>query len=243
MNYKVIHQLKERNFDNRITKSETAVLDYLEENFRKIPESTVIKVAQESYTSQATINRTCKLLGFSGFGELKYAISEDIDLLNSGTQVHIRDTEYVLSKIDFNSADELVDHLYYNRNHLLLYGLGASHISAQYLQRQLLYLGIPAIVVTELQMLRSFQGYTIFILSNSGETQRCLQVINRAQKTNMNIVSITKKNSTVMSASSCCFFHDVQVNKMEGLSREQQLHMILMVNEVVNQLKNKYLKR
>ncbi|MBM6615305.1 MurR/RpiR family transcriptional regulator [Desemzia sp. RIT804] len=241
--YKVIHQLKERNFDTPVTKSELAVLDYLEENFRKIPEITVVKIAQESYTSQATVNRTCKLLGFNGFSELKYAISEDIQRMHDGTTMHIQNTEYILSKINFKSASSLVYHIYHHRNRLLLFGLGGSNVSAQYMARQLLYLGIPVIVVSELQMLKKFEGYSILILSNTGETQRCLQIMNDARKVNMNILAITKKDSSVMNGSLHTFHHDVPVDKMEGISREQQLQMILMINEVINQLKNQYFPR
>lgn len=140
MKYKVIHQLKERNFDREHSKSEAAVLDYLEEHFQQIPAMTVVKVAAESYTSQATVNRTCKLLGFVGYSQLKYAIEEDIKLMHQTSFSHVMDTEYMISKIDFETAIDFVKHLIKSRSKLLLFGLGGSHISAQYLQRQLLYL-------------------------------------------------------------------------------------------------------
>lgn len=238
--YRVIHQLKERNFERPVTRSEKAVLDYLEEHFQSIPNETVIKIAQESYTSQATINRTSKLLGFDGFSDLKYAIKEDLEHIKSKSTRHIRNTEDILSKIDFESANDLVNYLYRNRHHLLLFGLGASHVSAQYMARQLLYLGIPAIVVSELQMLEKFKDYSILILSSSGETQRGLQLMHDAKKAKMSVLSITKKDSSIMEGSLFSFHHDVSVDKMEGISREQQIHMILMINEVINQLKREY---
>ncbi|GEN56143.1 RpiR family transcriptional regulator [Halolactibacillus alkaliphilus] len=238
--YRVIHQLKERNFNRAITKSEKAVLDYLEAHFKQIPKWTVIKIARESYTSQATINRTAKLLGFKGFSELKYAIKEDVDLLTSETQKHIRNTEYMLSRINFSQVDAFVKHVYQHRKKLLIFGLGASNVSAQYMARQLLYFGIPAIVVSELQMLNQFKSYTLLILSSSGETQRCLQMLENAKRANMFVLSITKKDSTISAESSLSFVHDVAVDKMDGISREQQLHMILMINDVINRLKLNY---
>lgn len=238
--YRVIHQLKERNFDRTITKSEKAVLDYLEEHFKQIPKYTVVKIARESYTSQATINRTAKLLGFKGFSELKYAIKEDVDLISSDTETHIRNTEYILSKIHFDQVDAFVKHLYQHRKTILIFGLGASNVSAQYMARQFLYFGIPAIVVSELQMLNQFKGYTLLILSSSGETRRCLQMLEKAKRADMYILSITKKDSSISESSDNTFVHDVPVDKMEGISREQQLHMILMINEVINKLKMNY---
>ncbi|GEM01619.1 DNA-binding transcriptional regulator, MurR/RpiR family, contains HTH and SIS domains [Halolactibacillus halophilus] len=235
--YRVIHQLKERNFDRTITKSEKAVLDYLEAHFNQVPNYTVVKIARESYTSQATINRTAKLLGFKGFSELKYAIKEDVDILSSETHTYIRNTEYILSKINFSQVDTLVKHLYQHRRTILIFGLGASSVSAQYMARQFLYFGIPAIVVSELQMLNQFKGYTLLILSSSGETQRCLQMLENAKRADMYILSITKKDSSISENSMYSFVHDVPVDKMNSISREQQLHIILMINEVINKLK------
>lgn len=238
MHYKVINQLKERRFDHKCSKSETAVLDYLEENFKKIPSFTVVKVALESYTSQATVNRTCKLLGFSGFSSLKYAIEEDLKLMLDHSYSHIMDTEYVVSRINFETSINFVQHILKSREKLLVFGLGASKISAQYLQRQLLYVGVPSIDISEIQMLKQFQNHTILILSNSGETQRCLQIIAEAKKVNMDVLSITKKDSPVMQQSDITFYHDVAVDKMEGISREQQLHMIVMVHEIIKQIQD-----
>jgi len=237
MNYKVIHQLKERNFSRGYSKSEASVLDYLEDHFKQIPFMGVIKIASESYTSQATVNRTCKLLGFRGFSQLKYALEEDIKLMARKTSSHIVNTEYIISKINFETSADFMQHLITSRNKLLVFGLGGSYISAQYLQRQLLYLGIPSIFVAETQMMKYFSGYTLILLSSSGETQRCIQVIDEAHKAHLTVISITKKDSSVMNKSNLSFCHDVPVDKMEGISREQQLHMIIMIHEIINQLK------
>ncbi|MBW8381360.1 MAG: MurR/RpiR family transcriptional regulator [Youngiibacter sp.] len=239
MKYRVIHQLTERNFDKEASKSELEVLDYLEKNFTNIPFLSVIKVANESFTSQATVNRACKLLGFQGFSEMKYAAKEDIELMNSTSERHIANTEYILRKINFDGAASVSDAIIDSRRKLMIFGLGGSNISALYLQRQLLYLGIPSLLVAEMQMFKNFEGYSLIVLSSSGETQRCLQIAKEAKKLKMKVISITKNESSLMKLSDCCFYHDVPVDKMKGISREQQLHIMIMVNEVVDQLKKK----
>lgn len=236
----MIHQLRERNFDSPVSKCEAAVLDYLEANFRSIPESTAIKVAEESFTSQATVNRTCKILGFKGFSEMKYAVSEDIKRMNLSSERYYSNTEYILRKIEFEGAVKVSETIHQDRRKLMVFGLGASNISAQYLQRQLLYLGVPIMLVSETQMLSRFDGYTLIILSSSGETQRCLQVARDARKIRLKVVCITKKDSSLAKLSDLCFLHDVPVDKLKGISREQQLHLILMINEVIDQLKTRY---
>lgn len=236
MRYRVINQLRERNFDKPVTRSEVEVLDYLEKNFDKIPHASVIKVATESFTSQATVNRTCKILGFRGYSELKYAVEEDLMLMKSSSEKYIAQTEYILRKIAFESVGEVAKAVSENKRKLLLFGLGASSISALYLQRQLLYKGIPSTLVAEVQMLNHFEGYAIIILSSSGETQRCLQMAKEAKKRGLKVLTLTKKDSTLMQLSDLTFYHEVPVDKQLGISREQQLHIILMVNELIDRI-------
>jgi len=236
MRYRVIHQLRERNFDKAVTRSEMEVLDYLEKNFERIPHISVVKVAAESFTSQATINRTCKILGFRGYSELKYAVEEDLVLMKSSSEKHIVHTEYILRKISFDSVDEVAKAVSENRRKLLLFGLGASNISALYLQRQLLYKGIPSTIIAEVQMLKNFEDFALIILSSSGETQRCHQMAKEAQKRGLKVLALTKKDSTLMQLSDLTFYHEVPVDKQKGISREQQLHIILMVNELIDRI-------
>ncbi|WP_347300873.1 MurR/RpiR family transcriptional regulator [Dolosigranulum savutiense] len=234
--YLIWHKLLERNFDRNPTKSESEVLDYLEDNFRQIPNYTVVKIARESFTSQATINRTCKLLGCSGFSEVKYHISADVKMMKRSSKSASIINLDIVEKIDIDSSKELVRYIKNNKRRLLLFGLGASYISAQYLGRQLMYLGIPTVIVSERQMLSKFEGYSLLVISSSGSTQRCLQMIKDAKKSHMKILSITKKDSPVMKKSDISFYHEVSVDKQDGLSKEQQLHIILMVNQVVSTL-------
>lgn len=235
MKYKVIHKLKERRFAN-ISKSEEAVIDYLEKHFEDIPRLSVTELSEQSYTSQATINRACKVLGFNGFSELKYAIKEDLEYIKLQSQNYMSKTEFFMEKIDFPSAKN-VSQFFKDRNvKVAIYGLGASSISALYFQRQLLYLGIPALLVSEEKMLEHFYDYILLVLSSSGETLRVKQVVKKAKDNGMRVLSITRKDSSLAQMSDGVFYHEVSVAKLEGISREQQLHMIIMVNELIGQI-------
>lgn len=126
MKYKVIHKLKERRFADKISKSEETVLDYLQKHFNKIPDMTVLELSEQSYTSQATINRACKILGFSGFSELKYAIKEDLAFIDARSHMYMNKTEFFLEKIDFESAKNITRYLTDRSVKVMIYGLGAS---------------------------------------------------------------------------------------------------------------------
>lgn len=234
--YQVINQLKERNFSHTISNSEEAVLDFIEKNLRRIPKMTVIELTRDCFTSQATLNRTCKILGFVGFSELKYALSQDIILMDSAKTRHISSVEYYLSKIDFDSASTVAKLLYSEHRKVLLVGLGASNIAAQYFQRLLLYIGIPSIIIEQEKMLDRLQDYLMIVISSSGETMRCIQIVKRAKDLHMPVVSITKKHSTLVRYCDAAFVHDIAVDKMDGISRERQVHIIIMLNELIHLL-------
>ncbi|MBU3091319.1 MurR/RpiR family transcriptional regulator [Clostridium sp. CM028] len=236
MQYKVIHKLKERRFINKISKSEEAVFDYLEKHFNSIPRLSVIELSEKSFTSQATINRACKTLGFNGYSELKYAIKEDLSFIETHSQERINKTEFFLEKINFESAKDIIKYFKGSYVKLLIYGLGGSEISAKYFQRQLLYLGIPTVFVSEIKMLDQFKDYVIVIFSSSGETLRINQIARKAKSYNMQLVSITKKDSSLAQISDGVFYHEVNMDKLDGISREQQIHMIIMVNELIDQI-------
>lgn len=234
MNYKVIQQLKERKFIDKVSKSEEIVLDYLEDNFEKIPNMSAIELSQESFTSQATVNRTCKILGFTGFSDLKFSIKEDLVLLQSPTKRSLSKTEFFLGKLDFESAEDLKKILLKEKQKVLIYALGGTEITAHYLQRQLLYLGIPALLINQEEMLEHFMDHILIILSSSGETVRVAQVAKRAKQKNIPILSITKRESTLAQLSDVVFSHRIRIDKLDGILREQQLHMIMMVNELID---------
>ncbi|MGV8979742.1 MurR/RpiR family transcriptional regulator [Clostridium sp.] len=238
MQYKVIQKLEERRFVSKISKSEEAVFDYLEKHFKSIPQISAIQLSEKSFTSQATINRACKTLGFNGYSELKYAIKEDLSFIETRTKNYINKTELFIEKINFDSVESITKYFKGSNLKILLYGLGGSEISAKYFQRQLLYLGIPTLFVTEEKMLDYFKGYVIVIFSSSGETIRINQIAKRAKNCNMQVVAITKKDSSLAQISDSVFYHEINIDKLDGISREQQIHMIIMVNELVDQIAN-----
>ena len=59
----------------KLTPTEKAVVDYINSNTDKLSRMSIVDVAEESFTSPATVSRTIKKCGFEGFSELRYKIS------------------------------------------------------------------------------------------------------------------------------------------------------------------------
>lgn len=235
MEYRIINVIKSREFSCTLTQSEEAILDFIEKNFEKIPEYSVIDLSKLTYSSQASINRLCKKLNLDGFSHLKFAIKEDLELMKNRSQNHINSISYYIKNINFNTITSLIEILQNNKK-ILIYGLGASQITSAYLQRQLLYLGYQAILLSEEKMLEYFNDFTLLILSSSGETPRVKQAAKKFKDKGNTLISITKKSSSLDELSLYSFNHSVPVDKLDVIAREQQMHMFIMVNEIINKL-------
>lgn len=233
MNYKVINLLQTREIRSFLTPSEESLVDFIEKNFREIPQYSAIKLCGEAYSSQATLNRVCKKLGFKGFSELKFSIEEDLKLMDNSKNNYIHNTIFYIDNINFNEIDNIIQILKGNRK-ILLYGLGASQITAAYFQRQLLYLGFQAIMIGEEKMMESFDDFIIFIISSSGETLRIKHIAKNMRELGRTVVAITKKESSLDEIATSSFTHNISIDKLNVIAREQQLHMIIMINELIN---------
>ncbi|MBC2850145.1 MurR/RpiR family transcriptional regulator [Cetobacterium sp. 8H] len=237
MEYRVINILQTRELKAKFTKSEENILDFIEKNFSEIPKYSVIKLCEDAYASQASVNRVCKKLGFKGFSELKYSIEQDLKKMEGSKNSNINNVFFYIENINFQDVQSVVVGLKNNRK-ILIYGLGASQITASYFQRQLLYLGFQAIIVGEERMIEQFSGFTLFILSSSGETLRVRHVAKSFKDKGETVVAITKFGSSLYELCTLSFTHNISIDKLDAISREQQLHMIIMVNELINRIQN-----
>ena len=61
-----------------MTKSERRIADYIMENERNIMEQTISDIAVQTRSSEITVSRFCKKLGFSGLQSLKIALAGEI---------------------------------------------------------------------------------------------------------------------------------------------------------------------
>lgn len=186
MNYKVINILQTREIRATLTKSEEELLDFIERNFKEIPNYSAIKICEKAFSSQATLNRVCKKLGFKGFSELKFSIEEDLKLMDNSKNSYIYNTIFYIENINFGEINDFI----------------------------------------------------IFIISSSGETLRIKHLAKNLKELNRVVVAITKKDSSLDTLSTFSFTHNISIDKLNVIVREQQLHMIIMVNELINKFQN-----
>ncbi len=239
MDYHVIHKLKARETRRGVPSSELAVFDYLEHHFEQIPKMSVLAICEDSFTSQATINRACKRLGFNGFSQLKFAVLHDLELLQTKEPRYLDKVRMFIETIEYDGVHRLVQHIDPDTK-LVLCGRGGSEIVARYLSRQLIYLGMLSIVITEEEMLDHFNDYKVIMISSSGSVIKVNEIAKVAKQKGMMVMCMTRKESELSFLCDEGFYHGVAIDALDAIGREQQIHMMIMVNDLIEHLQKKF---
>ena len=89
-------------------------------------------------------------------------------------------------------------------------------------------------MISEEKMMESFDDFIIFIISSSGETLRVKHIAKNMKELGRIVIAITKKDSSLDEIVSSSFTHNLSIDKLNVIAREQLLHMIIMINELIN---------
>ena len=130
---------------DELTKSERKVADYIVSNKDKVIHNTISDLKQLLNVGDATINRLCKKVGFSGFTDLKISIAKNnvklehdsfnnTDLLNKIKETLDR-THELIDKNDYREVVRLIEretpYLYFRQRSKRLSGNGFGEITSK----------------------------------------------------------------------------------------------------------------
>lgn len=223
-----------RNWES-LTKYEKSVFTFFVENYDDLCSYNANEVAKKTLTSSTTINRTCKKLGYDGFQDLKILLkTEQNTLLKKETNTY-KSINYILENINLQSINQQKD--FFSKDKIYyLFGTGSSQLTAMYLHRQLTITNYRAVFINDHHLLKNITNGKVIIVSNSGETDQVVKFALRAKNNNNIIFSITKNNSSLDKISDYSITHTLKVDKEDRLGREQQIHMNIIVNELMNSI-------
>ena len=199
-----------------LTKSEQRVATYITQTPQSVIFQSITELADCSNTSEATVVRTCKSLGFSSYQEFKVLLAQSIanpdqviydaihiednapvttivDSVFESTVQTLRLTQNALDVRTVEQAAELLCHA----KRVFILGLGASHAIAIDLQHKLLRLGIDAVYHPDLHMQRisianqAGPEDVLFAISHSGSSKDVVDNVEIARKANAKIIALT----------------------------------------------------
>lgn len=196
-----------------LTKSEQRIASYIMENAARIMEQTIPELAGNTKSSEITISRFCKKLGFSGLQALKIALAAELS--NAGEmefrEIGDKDTEeQVAAKVFQNIMDGLQDTLkildfqqvakavqvLQKARRVAVYGYGNSATVCQDIETRFMRFGMVIQAYADMsQQLTSASLLTkedvVIAVSHTGATIKLLEAVRVAKRAGAAIIVIT----------------------------------------------------
>lgn len=196
-----------------LTKSEQRIARYIMENAARIMEQTIPELAGNTKSSEITISRFCKKLGFSGLQALKIALAAELS--NAGEiefrEIGDKDTEeQVAAKVFQNIMDGLQDTLkildfqqvakavqvLQKARRVAVYGYGNSATVCQDIETRFMRFGMVIQAYADMsQQLTSASLLTkedvVIAVSHTGATIKLLEAVRVAKRAGAAVIVIT----------------------------------------------------
>lgn len=210
--------IKINTMKNQLTSIEKRIAEYILKDPEAIKNLNTYQVAKNCKTSQASIVRFAKKLGFKGFPDFKLSLSQDIGNRKAESHVNIiheeikpEDSFEIVGKkvahanitavnntyeiTDFKELENAVK-VIAQADKIMVVGVGFSGIVAKDFYYKLLELGKHAIMEndthTQLSCLSSMgKNDLLFVISHSGKTVQMYDIAKVAKDRGIKIISMT----------------------------------------------------
>lgn len=200
-----------------LTVSENEIAQYVVNNPDKVVASTITAIAQNTSTSEASINRFCKKVGFKGFNSFKVALAQE-NFYNSMLQSEpeVQDSFVAAISQDYrhmlvNTTAMLDEHEVFHAaaamqkaDHIFIFSLSYTSFVARELEFKLSMVGLYAKAVTDLsdaRMIASNIGRDdlVIVVAPTLLVQDLYQAISICREKGVPIISISSYDSPKLS--------------------------------------------
>ena len=196
-----------------LTRAERRIADYITVNARNIMEKTIAEIAAETESSEITVSRFCKKLGFSGLQSLKIALAAEIYTSEESMYGDIGKADAMptvagklfqnitdglqdtLKLLDFKQVEAAVQALLGARR-VAVYGFGNSATVCRDIETRFLRFGLPVQAYSDShQQVTSASLLTaedvVIAVSHTGATIELLKSVEVAKANGARIIAIT----------------------------------------------------
>lgn len=236
---------------------EKQVLEYILSHPEKIIQMNLNQVSKETFVSTATISRTCKQLGYAGFQELKYTLSQYVktekqQLPSSFSSItgieelaeRIRvEVDQTLSHLNKENLSKGADYLI-KSNRVEFFGVGASLPSCLDAARKLTFSGRIANAREDWDELRAVAHSltpddVAILVSYSGETIHIIEFATILKERNVPIIGIIGTDNsqleqlaslTYQAKITNCYYGDVDMSSRIPLNLVLEFLIIHYLN-------------
>ncbi len=198
---------------NNLSSKEKSVCAYIQENSRKVIHMSITELAEICETSEPSLVRLAKKLGYKGFQALKISIAQEFiepsmqiyeklsqedtipaiveKVFHSNIQA-LTDTLSVLNKENIEKAVNLI----LASNRLFFFGVGGSSIIAQDAQHKFVRIGYLPVATGDVNIQAMAASIlesndTVIAISHSGASSTTIDVASIASKAGAKVITIT----------------------------------------------------
>lgn len=201
-----------------LTVSENEIAQYVINNADTVVASTITTIARNTNTSEASINRFCKKIGFKGFNSFKVALAQEnfynsmrenesvpqdsfVAAVSQDYRNMLINTTAMLDERQVMQAAESMQHA----NHIYLLSTSYTRYIAQELEYKLCTVGLYAKAVTDLGDARIFTGYVgrgdlVLVIAPTLLVRELYQAISECREKGCSIISVTSYDSPKLSS-------------------------------------------
>lgn len=223
----IIKYLKIEN-SSKLSDTEKIILDNMENEINNIPNLTIIKLANKTFTSTTSLHRLITKLGFDGYSAFKYTIEDYLNDNRSKNFINIEENTYLknslsdlkitykLNKSKFNHVvQDIVSH-----KDLYCFGTGWKQKQAvDNFANDLLYYGHSLKTLRNIDDLRIAsrtlnKDSLVFIVSLSGNLSGYKEIIDLIVENNVTLIAVTQysENPLATLATHSLQFVDTSLN-------------------------------
>lgn len=219
--------------EDSLSDNEYQIYLYLKKN--DVSKMSAASIAKKLFVGRSMIYRVCKKMRYQTFSEYKYAqmMSQQehkqvaFNLASSLTDSDLSDLNLILK--------ELI-----NARHVYVAATSATAIAAQYLSRQLLNLGLFALVVSDYYELKQRKkiferGDVVLCISNSGKNEELNDQVDHLQQT---LIAITKTDSELHGLSDLAIHFNFEDYRYENpFDRENLFPIFVIIQQLLKSLR------
>ena len=200
-----------------MTRALQLVAHYTLEDPQAVLYKSITELAEDARSSEASVMRFCRELGFAGFQNFKLALAQELatqqqpnansaqgdpvlDLIETA-RMALDETERLLDRRNIEAvANELL-----NARHIEIFGVAASAITAQYLEYKLARLGLQSHIARDAHLAimaaaTSGPSDVYFLVSSSGSTIDTVKIAELAHARGARVVGITSRVKSPLAA-------------------------------------------
>lgn len=253
----VVIEVKLREIKKDLSIKEQKVATYILENTQALKNMSIQMLAKLNHVSTSTILRLCNKLGYNGFSDFKIdlisstsqkitneVLQDDINLHDSIAEVNqkvqamekssIDETHSIIKLEEFNKAIDLI----IKSNKIIIFGVSDSGLIGKELEYQLIKIKKDVSCHLDYHIQRSIASTLdandlIIIISHSGETDECVDLLKLGKKYHIPSVAITKMGQSRVAILADVVLHTISTEPVSRLvpirSKMSQLSIINML--------------